>query len=282
MEVKVALIFLNFMIVITPSLSARILGVVPTPSYSHQVAFYPLWKELSLRGHEVILLTTNPIKDPSLKNLTEIDLNFMYEEWTDMDLNILGELNIFGVFHWMNEVGKVIIDKELAHPEVQKILKNEKEQFDIVLVEPVFPGMIFFAERFKCPLIQILSLDAPSEYYYMYGNPVHPVLNPDFMLPFYGELTFMERLISTAYVSFSLYYNRYKFFPTQEAAAKKHFGENYPNAEAILSNASLMFVNTDSVLHSVRPLLPNVIQIGGGTHVSAPKPLPKVSFFKSK
>ncbi|KAF2893560.1 hypothetical protein ILUMI_12614 [Ignelater luminosus] len=255
-----------------PSYQYYLLDVI---AFCHQVAFYPLWRELSLKGHEVVLITTNPIKDTSLTNLTEIDLHFMYKEWANMDMNKMAELNLIEMFNLFNELGIDLTDKELRHPEVQKIINNETEHFDVVLAEGVFPGMVLFAERFKCPLIQIFSLEAPSEFYYMFGNPIHPVLNPDFMLPFFGQLTFTERLLSTMYVCLSVIFNRYIYFPEQQAATERHFGKSYPNIEQIISNASLMFVNTDFVSHAVRPLLPNVIQIGGGTHLSVSKPLPK-------
>ncbi|KAF2886213.1 hypothetical protein ILUMI_19960 [Ignelater luminosus] len=263
--------------VITSAFSARILGVVPIPSYSHQVAFYPLWKELSLRGHQVTLITSHPIRDPSFKNLTEIDVSFMQKEWANLNPQESKKvkLSLFDMFDFLTELGYNLTNNELKDTEVQKLIKNENEHFDVALIETIFPGMALFAERFKCPLIQIFSLDGPTYSYYLFGNPVHPVLNPDFMLPFSGKLTFIERLFSTAYFCFTLFYNKYRLRPSQQAAAEKHFGGNYPDIEEILQGSSLMFVNTDNVFHSMRPLLPNVIQIGGGTHLSASKPLPK-------
>ncbi|KAF2901096.1 hypothetical protein ILUMI_05091, partial [Ignelater luminosus] len=240
----------------------------------HQVAFHPLWRELSLRGHQVTVITTNPIKDSALKNLTEIDLTFMHEEWDNVNWNKEPKLNT-ETFNLMIKIFSDLIDKELGHPEVQKIINNETEHFDVVLAEAIFPGVLLFAERFKCPLIQMFSIDAQSEFYYRLGNPFHPVLNPDFMLPFFGQLTFTERLLSTVFVLCYSIFNKYIFYPIQQAAVEKHFGKNYSSIEEILSTASLMFVNTDFVFHGIRPVLPNVIQIGGGTHLSASKPLPK-------
>ncbi|KAF2901095.1 hypothetical protein ILUMI_05090 [Ignelater luminosus] len=261
--------------VITPAFSARILAAVPSPSYSHQVAFQQLWRELSLRGHQVTLITSNPMKDPSLKNLTEIDVSFMYTALTHINSQEIAQTSIFKFLIMLIEISYDIIDKELAHPEVQKLINNENEHFDVALVETIFPGMVLFAERFNCPLIQIFSVDGPSDSYYNFGNPVHPVLNPDLMLPFSGKLTFIERLLSTIYLCFSLFYNAYLIRPSQQAAVEKHFGSNYSDIGKIMSDASLMFVNTDLAFHPIRPVLPNVIQIGGYTHLSAPKPLPK-------
>lgn len=79
--IMVVVLFISFLVIISSGESARVLSVIPIPSYSHQVVFQPLWRELSLRGHQVTTLTTHPINDPSLINLTEIDLGFSYDVW---------------------------------------------------------------------------------------------------------------------------------------------------------------------------------------------------------
>ncbi|KAJ8959692.1 hypothetical protein NQ318_021883 [Aromia moschata] len=83
------------------SYCANILGIMPTPSYSHQIVYTPLWKELSLRGHNVTVITTNPVRDPKLVNLTEIDIHFVYTYFANISKigeNTLTMWNIHEVF----------------------------------------------------------------------------------------------------------------------------------------------------------------------------------------
>lgn len=61
-----------------------IFWAISHPSISHQVIFQPIWKELSLRGHKVTVITPNPLKDPTLTNLTEIDISYMYEHMSEL------------------------------------------------------------------------------------------------------------------------------------------------------------------------------------------------------
>lgn len=64
--------------------AARILAVFPTPSISHQVVFRPLTQELARRGHEVVVVTTDPAfpKGQAPLNLTEIDVHDLsYSAW---------------------------------------------------------------------------------------------------------------------------------------------------------------------------------------------------------
>ncbi|KAJ8959707.1 hypothetical protein NQ318_021899 [Aromia moschata] len=61
---------------ITVRSCANILVFSSAPAYSQQMAFLELWIDLSLRGHNVTLVTPNPVNNPKLTNLTEIDVKY--------------------------------------------------------------------------------------------------------------------------------------------------------------------------------------------------------------
>ncbi|KAJ8878993.1 hypothetical protein PR048_019599 [Dryococelus australis] len=58
---------------------ARILGVSPVTSVSHQIVYRAVTTELAKRGHELVVITTDPVNDPTLANYTEIDISFLYD-----------------------------------------------------------------------------------------------------------------------------------------------------------------------------------------------------------
>lgn len=62
--------------------SARILFHIPTPTYSHNVVYQPIIKELARRGHQIVSISTRqmPIEDKS-PNITEIDVGFTESKW---------------------------------------------------------------------------------------------------------------------------------------------------------------------------------------------------------
>ncbi|KAB0792678.1 hypothetical protein PPYR_14637 [Photinus pyralis] len=271
---KLVPLFITCSVLIHVASAARILGIVPTPSYSHQVVFQPLWRELSLRGHHVTTLTTDPIKDPGLTNLTEIDLHFSYEEWNKMIMknvltfndNIIGTILSF-IDHTMD-----MYEQQLRHPSVQDLIKGD-HRFDLVIIEGFAPMMSAFAQKIQCPFIAMISTDGFTDQFKQVGNPTHLVVYPDLMHDFDVELPFLQRLKSVvfAYV-FQLLgiYGNY----LQARLVEKHFGPNFPAIDDIMSNVSMLFVNADPVFHKIRPLVPAVVQIGGGTHLRPPKPLP--------
>ncbi|XP_072399074.1 UDP-glucosyltransferase 2-like isoform X2 [Diabrotica undecimpunctata] len=255
---------------------AKILGIIPTASYSHQITFHPLWRELALKGHNVTVITTDPLNNSSLANLKEIDLSEIYDLFTTIKFYeiISGE----PIYFWRIalllrqvcfELAKVIIE----HDEIKKI-KNE--QFDLVIAEAHFPSIVGFIGHFKCPWIGVSSMESGIQYNVAIGNPAHPVLNPDYNLPLENmdNLNFIERLASLVYrVSYVFLINVY-IFPTL-TAIYKDVGWNAPPMVEVQNNISMLFVTTHPIFHNLRPLLPNTISIGTGMHFKEPQPLPE-------
>ncbi|KAF5305374.1 hypothetical protein FQA39_LY09203 [Lamprigera yunnana] len=252
--------------------SAKILAIVPTPSYSHQVTFHPLWKELSLRGHQVTLATTDPIKDPNLVNLTEIDLSHSYSIWNEKLIEITTS-NFLKSIWLMIESFHVISEYQLSHPLVQELIKNDTNSFDLVMVEFSKFSYIAFGGRFKCPIIIVTSLDMFSYLGHIIGNPTHPIVYPDQLMmsteTLFGRVTTI--LMNGLFYALQIFY----IYPLEQGLIDKHFGTDYPPIDDMLSNTSLVLTNSDPIFHKVRPLLPSVIQIGGGVHRTSTKPLPK-------
>ncbi|KAJ8910847.1 hypothetical protein NQ315_015582 [Exocentrus adspersus] len=262
-------------IYVQQSTCARILAIIPIPSYSHQLFFRPIWRELGRRGHEVTLLTTDLMPNAS-SNIRQIDWNFAYDLRHNKH-NITkvvqdNEYNIPKILASYQAMLNEIVDEELARPEVQALIRNEDERFDLLMVEYYHPAMFAFAERFKCPYIGVASAEISNFYHKTMGNPIHPVLYPELLLPFERDLKFSERVLSTLYVIYQFISNHDSSL--DDNIARKHFGEELPPLHQIIRNVSMVFVNTHPVFN-VRPLGPGFVRIGGGIHVEPPKPLPK-------
>lgn len=61
---KLTLLFIIFLLKNNFAESARILCVFQMAAVSHHQVFQPIWRELSLRGHEVVVITPYPLKEP--------------------------------------------------------------------------------------------------------------------------------------------------------------------------------------------------------------------------
>lgn len=184
--------------------SANILGVITTPSYSHQAPFQPLWRELADRGHLVTVITTDPQKNASVKNLREIDISYtykIYEEYKVFHIHCGSNISFLNIGKLLAKVFHETQEYQLSLPEVQNLILNKDVKFDLVVAEAQSPIMMSFAWRFKCPLIAVSSMDAPMTFHDSVGNIVHPVANPDMNLDIVDleNMNYLNRLKSFFY-----------------------------------------------------------------------------------
>lgn len=257
--------------------SAKILGVFNIPSVSHQVVYQPIWKELSLRGHEVTVITPNPLHDPTLTNLTEIDMSFMYEQMATLSPNFSRGQNHWQIMQFMFDLTPHFAEQIFGHGEVRALINDTTRKFDVVLAEYLQTFSSAFAARFECPLIAVSSVGLMSITNNIIGNPVHPILFPDFTSSSGRDLSFPERVDHVLYAIWEELYYTYTVLPETDKVVKKYFGNNMPYLGELEKNVSMAFVNTHSAIHMARPYLPSTIEMGK-MHIKPKKPLPQVNY----
>lgn len=134
--------------------AAKILGVAWYPAASHQAIYQPIWRELSLRGHEVTAITVTPLRDPNLKNLTEIDIGSIFKITQRSDVTkVFSKENSFWytLYSGKHLVGE-FLEEMFSNVGVRELI-NSKQTFDVVIVEPLSEVVFAFGERFKAPVI---------------------------------------------------------------------------------------------------------------------------------
>lgn len=248
--------------------SAKILAIFPVPFKEHQLGYRPLIESLANAGHDVTLLTTDPIdlrvagNGTLVKHIDQIDLSFVY------DLPILEELNtvsldaknmLKNVFNVMRKISEA----ELQHPSVQELIHGNGK-FDVVMVE--WSGvslMNAFAHHFKAPLVGITNGGAYINAHEALGNPNHPIGYPSIFMPFSEDLNLLQRISS---VFFTIWYRFYYYteeIPLQNAIANQNFGAQIPDLFEIERQADLLLINSYQALGNVRPVGPTTVYLGG-------------------
>jgi hypothetical protein len=61
-EMRQSLMYLLLLHAVCSTKAARILGIFPTPSFSHQLPFQAIMKALASRGHHITVISPNPLK----------------------------------------------------------------------------------------------------------------------------------------------------------------------------------------------------------------------------
>lgn len=143
----------------------RILVITYGPFYSHQIVFRSLCLALNKRGHEIITLTTLPMRDSTLKNYTEIDLlstrmSFLKKFKAEFSQLINDDDSELGKYI-LNKIN-VFTDMIFDDPKFKELYrKDSNEKFDAVIVEATSsPAVFTMAYRFNAPLIGEMSSES--------------------------------------------------------------------------------------------------------------------------
>lgn len=262
----------------------KILFLTCTPAPSHQKPFQVIWKELSLKGHEVHVLTPNPINDSALTNLTEYDLSEYYELLIQHNHDNMKYLLHKPTF-WLAFVKDVfatklfsaLYNRTLNHRETRRLLESNK-YFDVVIVEWLFPTLASIGAYYKAPIIGVTSLGAPIVALDTLGNPSHPVLAPDMNLPIKRELSFKERIMAVLYSIYVRIFYRLVVLPREDLNIKNSLGSDLPYIGDIEKNISVLLMNRNPVFHRIMPLYPNTIDLGSIRTETEKTPLEPVSY----
>ncbi|XP_045506864.1 UDP-glucosyltransferase 2-like [Colias croceus] len=246
---------------------AKILAVFPTPSISHQVVFRPYIHELVKRGHEVVLVTPDPAfpKGQAPANLTEIDVHdISYDHWEDLlSIHDGKKRNILKQFTMLVEKVTSMFEKQLHTPEFQRILKEEKDTFDLIVVEGFYRTALGLGHLLKKPIILFNSFGGMSYQFDLIGAPMHPIVFPTPVSQRVYNLSMVEKcweFLKYVIIEYLVVHtNDYDL-----DIAKSNFGEDMPRFEEVYDKyVHMLILNEHRIWADNRPIPPNVLFVGG-------------------
>ncbi|CAL8109446.1 unnamed protein product [Orchesella dallaii] len=264
-----------------PVSSHNILFLMPIATKSETHLLIPLAKQMLERGHNVTFVSpsTSSIQHKNLKEIIPVTPLTMADFMPNMEGDVLDMRRSKD-----DAVSAFTIDMSYMtdrchatyqHKDFQPLLQAKAGSFDLVLVSAFFSecflGLIY---KMDAPHIQISSMPPPQYVNDVTGlrTPLSFVPNP--FVEFTDKMTLSQRL-GNAFSSwmFSLV-SYHHFFKVAENIYKQYLGEDLPDVDTLRKNVSLIFSNTHFSLNFPRPLMPDVIEIGG-MHCHPPEPLPK-------
>lgn len=134
--------------------TANILAVFPFPFISHQRGLLPISKQLSLRGHNITVITSYPLRDKKLINLTEIDVSNIQEITKTHNLSTImsSGKNILETIFNFKKMTFSTIDR-MFQTESVKSLINSTKRFDLVIGHGIDMTFLAFSWKFKAPSV---------------------------------------------------------------------------------------------------------------------------------
>ncbi|XP_044755200.1 uncharacterized protein LOC123314144 [Coccinella septempunctata] len=271
---KLPVFSLSVFLVFGFSNCANILAVVPSPFLSHQMTYRPIWTELARRGHNITLITTDPMEEN--ENITQIDFSGTYDMFNSLGIKdvMVKNFSLVNVFNKFKEVADTFFEYQFNHPGLVRVMQNP-DGFDLIMIEMLMPKWTSITHKIKAPFIGLTTMDAPPFLHALLGNSMHPAIYPMLELGYSAPLSFRERLISTGVTVGLKYLNDLILRPFGDRYGKLYFGDDCPASSVIDAGASLVFMNANPILFPTRPITPITINLQGGLHLLDPRPLPK-------
>lgn len=270
-----------FIIFASQNEAAKILAVFPIPSISHQVVFRPLTHELARRGHDVTVITPDPVfpKGGTPANFTEIDVHdISYDIWNKIFMASTqgNKDDVVMVMDVILQALTLVVEVQLKDEQVQNLINDKTKKFDLLFLEACVRPALAYSHIFKAPVIQMSSLGAALDNYKNLGAPIHPMLYPSVTRQRLHNLSMWEKVkeFYYEYMITSLYENSQK---AENAMLKKYFRDIPPVSE-LNNNVDMLFLNVHPVFEGIRPVPPTVIYMGG-LHQKPQNELPAVSPF---
>ncbi|KAM8728715.1 UDP-glucuronosyltransferase 1A1-like [Acanthopagrus schlegelii] len=167
----------------------------------------------------------------------------------------------------------------LIHTGAESLLFNDslishlaKQDFDAVLTDPMVPTGSLIARKLGLPTINLLrgipcSMDVKSA-----GCPSPPSYVPRFFTGYTDRMSFKERTINTLVAFLEPLMCRLLYWHFDNIAYQ-FLGEEVGIAE-VLSESAIWLMRTDPILEFPRPLMPNMVPVGG-INCNVRNPLPE-------
>lgn len=266
--------------------SYNILGLFPHPGKSHIDVFLPLMKSLARKGHNITMISHFPLEHHQ-QNYVDIDLN---DGNAQLLLNVIN-VNEIRDFRWSKyavplqllNFSKISCTDGFKSYNLQNFLKSTTTpKYDIIITE-LFNTDCFMAlvNKFPAPIVGFSSSTILSWYNSRFGVPSHPAYIPNNLMSYSDRMTFFERVENAIVTIVQQLFYDYVVSSSDEQIVRKYFGRKSSPLSKFCNNMSLMLVNTHFSYNLPRPLVPNVVEVGG-IHIGKRKPLPKVCIFNFK
>lgn len=263
---------------------ARVLAVFPYNGHSHFTMVEPLMVALSERGHDVTVVSPFPRRS-GLHGAPAAAVNSSGGRYVDVDVSdalppVTSQLDVAEFDGFADPVSGLrdlclmnhrVCEATFDHPRVQALIRGPGA-FDVVFVE-AFSTDCFaaLAHVYDAPLVSVRTADLSPQLNGHVANPQNPAYLVNHLLTYAGRtMTFGQRLVNALATHFgAVGYHAFSDGPSTELV-RRHFGDHMPPVPDIVRRrTALVLVNGHHSLTQSRPLVNNVIEVGG-LHIRHP------------
>ncbi|XP_046980307.1 UDP-glucosyltransferase 2-like [Schistocerca americana] len=257
--------------------AADILAAFPFPSKSHWHVFRQLLHALAARGHRLTVIAYFPEENPP-PGWEHISLEASQGAAPQApNFFEVGDAGAVIEALMVSGVGKRLCAAMMETEGVKQLVTSGDRKFDLLLIE-VFSNDCYlaFAHKYRVPVVGAVALGGGLSWMTdMVGNPFPHAYLPEPMLPLSTGMSFLQRMHNSLFGNFLRFYRQFYYLPSLDSMVRQHFSDpDMPSLANLERNTSLLLVNTHVSFYYPRPLVPNIIEVGG-MHIKPPKKLPQ-------
>lgn len=253
--------------------TAKILFLIPMSTTSEKHFFEPLILQLASGslGHNLTVVTNipSPTPHPNITEIVPISVAEVFGKVTDVGLisDLFWDLIFWDMTRYVGS-----LDKIYSHPDFQPVMS---QKYDLIFTNTFF-GQAFYGLIYQNggPFILLHSFSVSNYFLKDWGLWAPPSHIPYPLLDFTDQMGFWERVVNFL-MDWAVYIQvEWCQIPLFEDVYRRHLGAGLPSVKEIQRNGSLLMTNTHFLSTYHRPLMPDVVEIGG-LHCRKAKPLLK-------
>ncbi|XP_078537516.1 UDP-glucuronosyltransferase 1A1-like isoform X7 [Lissotriton helveticus] len=255
--------------------------VVPQDG-SHWFSMRPVVDELHQRGHEIVLVvpeismqigtlhkyTVKTFPVPYGKEFFESQLKLMSDYLFTEDALLEKFINLYQRISNATEIMTLACRQFLEYQELIQYLKES--QFDALFIDPVFPCGLILAEYLDIPPIFFMRLIPCGLNHESTRCPAPASYVPSLFTGYTDRMDFFQRVKNMLMTIPDMFLCRALYSPFESLAL--HFLRREVTAQQLFGRASVWLMRHDFVFEFPRPVMPNMVFIGG-IHCGQRKPL---------
>lgn len=279
-----SIILVSLALLVSAVHSYKVLFLVPFTGPSHWLMLKHFIRELTERGNEVTCITSFKFGEP-IRNYTEVLIDPAYPIREKFPLSTIFETKSYSndfnnlFLYWRMGLETSRFGLENTH--VQKFLKRDDLQFDLVISEQFFQeSWLMFAHKYNAPIVTISTYGYSDFMDRAMGLLTPWSFVPHMLLDYEDNMNFFQRGYNVFLSTLDYVIREYYYLPKQNVIARDFFadlehqrGGPLPSVQSLEKSISVIFVNSHPTLAKPRPSMVGLVDIAGA-HIRPPKPLP--------